>query len=100
MKNGNKTEELEMKLPIGLGFKLSFLSIFHFTVARACSSHPVPRTPPVPRFSNICFRHRQRLLLSEIYMNSKRECKPNYNRNVECCFRVRVWVDTLALTLT
>lgn len=49
MKNGNKTEELEIKLPIGQGFKLSFLSIFHFTVARACSPHPVPR------FSNIRF---------------------------------------------
>ena len=30
MKNGNKTE-LEMKLPIGLGFKLGFFPIFHFS---------------------------------------------------------------------
>ena len=36
-----------MKLLIGLGFKWSFVSIFHFPVPRA-------RFPlPVPRFSNI-----------------------------------------------
>ena len=49
MKNGNKNKELEIKLLIRLGFKLSFPSICHFTVARACSPHPVFR------FSNIRF---------------------------------------------
>ena len=42
-----QNKELEMKLLIGLGFKWSFVSIFHFPVPRA-------RFPlPVPRFSNI-----------------------------------------------
>ena len=36
MKNGNKTEKWKMKLLIGLGFKLGFVSfVFHFPVPRA-----------------------------------------------------------------
>ena len=45
-KKWEQTRELEMKLLIGLGFKLGFFfPNFHF---------PVPRSPfPVPRFGNI-----------------------------------------------
>ena len=48
MKNGNK-QRIGMKLLIGLGFKLGFISIFHFTRAGPKSTLPVPRST----FSNI-----------------------------------------------
>lgn len=50
MKNGNK-QRIRMKLLIGLGFKLGFISIFHFRFTRAGpkSTLPVPRST----FSNI-----------------------------------------------
>ena len=48
MKSGNKLGELEMKVLIGLGFKLGFVP-FNFSV-------PLTRSPlPVPHISNIQF---------------------------------------------
>ena len=42
--NENKNEKkMVMNLPIGLGFKLRFVPIFHFPVLFGCSPFPVPR---------------------------------------------------------
>ena len=42
-----QNRDLEMKLLIGLGFELGFVSIFHFPVS------PIGSLLPVPRSSNI-----------------------------------------------
>jgi len=44
MKSGNKLGELQMKLLIGLGFKLGFVPIFNFPVPSPYS-FPTPRSP-------------------------------------------------------
>ena len=51
IKNGNKTE-LEMILLMGLGFKLGFVPIFHFSdsVPRACSPLSVSRFSYIRKF--------------------------------------------------
>ena len=44
-----KKQRIGMRLLIGLGFKLGFISILHFPVPRAGLESPTPRSP----FSNI-----------------------------------------------
>ena len=56
-----QNKDLEMKWMIGLGFKLGFVPIFHFPVARARSSLPVPSS------SNILL---PRKLLGQVWVSN------------------------------
>lgn len=74
--------------------QVKFSSLFSFYRRPYFFPHPVPRTPLPVLVTSVS------VTANAFFCQSKRECKPNDNQNVECCFRARVWVDTLTLTLT